>query len=189
MRLPQTNCGDTLAVHNVGIPQKFIRWWTSSIIDHTACCIGNDEVIDVHPRAGVAKHSVDMWKDVPWVVLRPKVILTNEELSKGRVWLESQLGKKYDWRCIWGFPLLRPEMNNIDRWICSEINRVWYSVMDLSIVERTPLGLTSPQAVFASTEFVIADHNLDDPDLLAFIAEPAIRQLRNAINHSFTYRP
>jgi len=174
MKSLQPIYGDVLVVHGGGWVHKPIRWWTDSIVDHAAACTGGGLVVDARPWYGVKRHSLKKWESEQWIVLRPDVDFVMPQIKAGMNWLKSQEGKGYDWTCILGFPLANPNIQNPQRWVCSEFVRGWYLSMGISIVERTPLSFTSPQTVLSSLRFTIADHNLTDPQLLSFIQEPIL---------------
>ena len=181
--------GDTLFIHGNGLAHKAIRYWTNSIVDHTANCEGPDLAWDSRPLKGVTSHGLDVFCENPWILLRPKTPITLSMQTRGTAFLEAQKGKKYDWFAIAGFPLGKLNLNDVNRWICSELTRTWYETMGIVIIERTPMGLTSPQALFGSKEFTVVEHNLNDPALLEFIKASNLQSLRLAVKQCFALVP
>ena len=177
MKLPtQAVYGDSLVIREVGLAHSAVRWWTNSIVDHAACCIGDGGIIDAR-ACGVTQHPVDIWVDIPWILLRPKQPLTSQQIEVGQEWLPRQIGKKYNWGGILSYPLDNIHLNDPNRWDCSQLVRAWYFKMGLEIVLRTPLSFTSPQTVFSSSELMIVDYNLP-PELLVYIQTPVFPKLQ-----------
>jgi len=183
-KAPNPNPGDVLVVRGSGIAQAGVRFWTDSIIDHAACCIGDDNVIDARPWHGVSEHTFVEWEKEPWILLTPKpeLILSKSQIKAGLAWLRNQNGKGYDWGGVIGFPLNNPDLHNPKKWYCSALVRGWYMSMGVNIVERTPISFTSPQSVLESLRFDIKDHNLTDEKLLQFIQQPVLPTFKRRNN-------
>jgi len=163
MKIPAAQYGDILCVNSAGLADAAIRWWTDSTVNHVACCIGNNEIIDATPFRGVRRRSImEESEGNTWQLLRLKAQF-NSMLSPGReklsaTWLAAQQGKGYDYLGIFGFPLDK-DIHDSHRYVCSRLAYVWQLKRGIPVIERTPAGLVSPQGVFGSSLFEIIDEH------------------------------
>ena len=188
--VPITKFGDILAVRSPlnihTLAQGAVRWWSSSLVDHVANCLGGETCIDARPKNGVSEHSVHVFDKDLWVLLRPNIRFNAEQIRKGTEFLLQQKGKKYDFMGILGFPLGDPYLEKQNRWICSELTRVWCEKMDFYPTVRTPPGFTSPQTIFCSPILNIKATNIEDPELLNLMGIDTINLFKFVLNHKIT---
>ena len=158
-RMPRCQRGDILAVSSRGLAYSAIKWRTCSQIDHLAFVVDPQTVIDACPKGGVDFRPVTRYTDSNWVVLRPKVPLTHNQLQKMLAFALSQRGKGYDWMGILGFAVNRDLGENNKRWFCSEFVTSIFDSVGIVLVPRRGPGLTAPECVFQSLLLDVADTN------------------------------
>jgi hypothetical protein len=156
--------GDIIAMKRRTVSGSAIRWWTSSSIDHLACCIGGGKMIDATPRLGVSVRDIQL--NGRCYLLRLKFKNPPILQGVGDEFLFSQLDKKYDWSGVAGFVTGGGE--NPKRWFCSELVYAWMDSMGIKLLERTEWGKTTPQAIWCSpllAEINVARNNPPSTDL------------------------
>jgi uncharacterized protein YycO len=153
--------GDLLASARDDIGGFVVRWWFTSDISHLSCCIGDGWAIDALPNGGVQSRSILNYAKQRWVLLRLKpewaAKITDDARIKSREWLESCVGKKYDWPGVLGFPL-HTNLQDRGRFYCSELVKQWYRKMDIKVIERSKkfIGI---QPLFCSPAFFVVNSN------------------------------
>lgn len=152
--LTDVDYADLLAVRNMNLTGRVVRWWTSSHVDHIACCIGKDFVCDSVPSRGVSVHPIGFPRaKVYHLKLRPawRELVTDHARSAGDAFLKKQIGKKYDMAGIIGFATWAQQ--DPKKWFCSELCAAWLASMGICAIERTKTASTTPQTLFCSPAF------------------------------------
>lgn len=107
--------------------------------------------------------------------------LTRDDKELGVLFLTAQLGKKYDWRGIFGV-LLRKDSHNTDKWFCCELVLAFLRVMGRMMLQyiepyQTVPGIltTSPDVTYKGYIVLNDDHDFKVyqdsavPDILSVI--------------------
>ena len=124
------------------------------------CCIGDGLIIDARPFRGVQQHPIEFGlENHSWILLRLKSQFNSVSADKqaaSKAWLQSNIGKGYDWKGLAGFPLSR-EMDSKNRFYCSELCFGWKRQEGIILIERTPDGLVSPQNILGCPLLEVID--------------------------------
>jgi hypothetical protein len=124
--------------HGVTIFSRLIRFRTWSEISHVSVTTPQGLTYEAVPMHGVVRHSgLDAFHTPGTQVEVFRFPIHDPgpgRIEAGIQWLNEQVGKGYDYRGIAGF-LARKNINNTDKWFCSEL------VMAFSLVVWKPLLL------------------------------------------------
>lgn len=138
-----------LAYKGTGLVSKLIRLQTRSEYSHVAIQLLDGTVVEAWAAGGV-RHVAS-----PLEAHKSKteidVFLLTEEFDSGAVlqFLNSQLGKKYDFRSIFRF-LTRRSSPLDDRWFCSELVLAAFRMGGLELLARVPSSEVSPRDITIS---------------------------------------
>jgi len=79
--------------------------------------------------------------------------LAREEAERGILFMQAQIGKKYDYRGLFGF-LFREKMDSADRWFCSELVFTFLRRCGRMILQGVKPYQVNPQMIPMSPEVV-----------------------------------
>ena len=126
---------------------RLIRWQTRSKYSHAAIFIPEEGVYEAWHIGGVQKN-----KD--WKVLHKKGTIVDvfcptefdkENTQKVVEFLESQVGKKYDFRSVFRFLTRQPEHpDDKDKWFCSELASMAFMRAGYCLLKRIEPWAISP---------------------------------------------
>ena len=126
-------------VRNNQIFGRLIRWATRSEWDHVA--IWDDETLECWEAVGSrgVLHHFDWWpspKDMQVCTIEAEGL--NELRPRIREFLNSQVGKGYDWLAITRFLTrrMRPYDASEKRWFCSELAAAAFAVVGIDLLRR-----------------------------------------------------
>ncbi len=155
-----TMIGDIIACRSHGwSPMSWIiRKKTSSQVNHVSSCIGNGEMVEA--LGSVVRTKTNRLTGEWWIHLRPTGYITDANKVAMREFLVSQVGKKYDWKAIWGFgPWQSYDHVNghPDKWFCSEL--VWQSYYKVGTqLSRRPNCYVFPTDILESPLVKVAGY-------------------------------
>jgi uncharacterized protein YycO len=133
--------GDALLFKGASIWDRIIDWFTHSQYSHVAIDIGGGWLIEAYPGVGVRQRLIDE-NDKSMVRFHVKgSSVANYANQLG--WLQSQLGKPYDFKGIGGFVLNDANFHNPGAWFCSAIFEVFQARAGYIIVDEI-YNLTAP---------------------------------------------
>ena len=143
-----------LASKGISLTSRLIRWWQWGFpYTHIAYCFDltdpNDPVVieawyrvrkgwfsEVHtPGTEFAVYSVEVSK--------------NQKAQIER-FLNSQIGRKYDWLGILGFPLRNWKLESKSRWFCSELVFTAFQKAGVELLKNTHPSEVSPRLFLKS---------------------------------------
>ena len=128
-----------------------IKWFTWGDYSHVAYMFENGELIEAWHKGGVV-HRLS-WLDghkVGTVIERYKIpSMSNEAEAIMVAFLKSQVGKKYDYRGLFGF-LGRRAIENALKWFCSELLGEGTTRADTPLLLRVPSYKVSPSQLNTS---------------------------------------
>jgi uncharacterized protein YycO len=123
---------------------KFIKWRTWSPISHTAALSRDEKYVFEAWRKGVQKTAWQNSHHKPGTkVDLYKVSCSEEEANRFYNYLESQTGRKYDFKAIIGF-VLRLPMARLNALFCSEYIFTAALTMPKNLLERVEPYQVSP---------------------------------------------
>jgi len=139
-------------------PSKLIKWITWSEYSHVAIMLPDTGAV-FEAWDGVGVRCIDSLSDhhTPKTIVSVMYIDVTPEQYLGLIdALQSQLGKKYDWKGVLRFPpLLRPFISKkiskreSERWFCSELVNWAFWKIGLPLINKPPHA-TSPADVMVS---------------------------------------
>lgn len=102
---------------------RIIKWYTRSDYTHAEfawpLCVKNPpEWLGAQPKGGVQIRDKNYLKepfDLFCIEVSPK------QYRKIEVYLESQIGKPYDWKAIFNMGVFSHDVSSIIKWFCSEL--------------------------------------------------------------------
>ena len=122
-----------------------IKWFTWGEYSHVAYMFENGELIEAWHKGGVV-HRMS-WLEghkAGTVIERYKITGMDEEHEQIMVaFLKSQVGKKYDYRGLFGF-LGRKAIENALKWFCSELIMEATKKAGIPLLLRVPSYKVSP---------------------------------------------
>lgn len=160
-RVPDLHVGDILATRSRGFSpfSAIIRWKTEGPWNHVAIGYSGATVCEAMPR-GVALNPTENYRAQWWVQLRWNSGLVahalRDELERA---MENRIGRKYDWAGVLGFSLFVPgNINNREKYFCSELACDVYRDVGLTLVKRRASGLVPPQDVVECPMLDVVDY-------------------------------
>ena len=124
-------CGDIIGTHGTGLISKAIQWYTHSEYSHIRIATSDTKFTEATwPR--VRKGNISELKK-GYTVKTPIAPLTIEEQTKLRLFLELQIGKKYDWRGLISF-IIRKNVQNKNWYYCNELAEEAYVTIKRQLV-------------------------------------------------------
>lgn len=135
-----------LAMHGRGLVSTLIRWQTRGPISHIAIEIEPSHIIEAWQGDGVRRKQVTDWSNVQAYKING---MTPEQGEALKVWLFTQLGKKYDYKGVFGF-VTRANQKDNKRWFCSELAFAGLQHVDINLFERTEPWEVSPSLLIRS---------------------------------------
>ena len=128
-------CGDLIFSHGHSIISRAIEWYTHSHWSHVRIAISDKEFIEATwPKVRIGNMSEVKEESN---VRTPIIPLTQEEQFKLRLFLQSKLGKKYDWRGLLSF-LIRKNVQNKNWFYCNELAEEAYIYIGKKLVGGNP---------------------------------------------------
>lgn len=126
------------------ISDKIIRLWTRSVYSHCELIV-DGKWYSSSPRDGEVRSKLIQPKPVHWDFV--EIEASKEKVAKMVSFLNSQIGKKYDWLGIFLSQALPLEIQDPNRWFCSEICS--RALMDAGILEcDKPAQWFSPERLY-----------------------------------------
>jgi ribosomal protein S17E len=130
------------------IKQSLIKKWTKSEYFHVEIII-DGYWYSADTKRGLIKRKLKPLKDsYDYLTVFPSTCQENKRLAAE--FIDSQVGKKYDWAAIYLTQLLKIGIENKDRWFCSEIVAKVLQILQIREFVNTKPSLMSPQDVFYS---------------------------------------
>lgn len=134
---------------------RAIRWWTRSDYSHAAWERSNGNLMEAwtHGVRMVADFATDHARGTPveWYRIEGATL---EQRDAIECFLTSQLGKRYDYRGVFGF-VSHKDLDNPDRWFCSELIFEACRMAGLPLLARVPAFKVSPGALWAAPRLVL----------------------------------
>lgn len=100
---------------------KLICWWTKSQYFHVELIIGSKWISSNPDVGGVTINDLQPLKDTYHYLELKNVYVTTEQHNKIMQWINSQSGKKYDWKAIILCCAIPLSWHSRNKWFCSEI--------------------------------------------------------------------
>ncbi|MEK6881322.1 MAG: YiiX/YebB-like N1pC/P60 family cysteine hydrolase [Nanoarchaeota archaeon] len=122
-----------------GIISSLIRWQTGSIYSHAAVLLDDNTLVESWQGDGVRKKKITNWDNVDTF----KVRVSQRQYNKIVEFLESQIGKKYDYWAIIRF-ISRSRFPENDKWFCSELVYEAFKQVGINLLERIESYEVSP---------------------------------------------
>lgn len=118
-------------------PSKLIEWFNRSEYSHVSIRDDDGSEYEAWPPKfqHVKKWGSNHTKGTVVDIFETKIPLTEEEKMALRVWLESQIGKPYDWRGVFRF-LSRTNRGDEGELFCSEATHLGFSIINIFLQER-----------------------------------------------------
>lgn len=98
---------------------KLISWYTNGPFSHVEMYFSNGECFSSSPRDGGTR-----WKVISDIEISGKwlfIDIPNIDETALRYLCNKQLGKKYDWLCIFLCDIIPFDIQDPKKWVCSEI--------------------------------------------------------------------
>lgn len=149
---------DLIFINSDHIGSKLVQWWTNSIFDHVEICIGDRKVIGAKPKGGVQIRDISTLESGKWCLTRPAITLLDNQQEDIVNFLKSQVGKKYDWMGIMGFPMNR-NIDNPNRWFCSEIAGKAFTKGNYPLIPRKSPSMIPPELLYQSWRVIPISSN------------------------------
>lgn len=133
-----------------GWVSRLIRWQTNGDYSHAAIQYPDGTIIEAwHAPPKVRKRPpLKDWSNVEAFAVEG---LTAEGAERGRIWLDKQLGKPYDFGGVGRF-LTRWRKKQDDKWFCSELAFEWARQCGVTLLYRCELSQVSPTVLSFSTK-------------------------------------
>ena len=113
---------------------RVISWWTRSPYFHVAVVLPDGCLYESLPGLGVHK----VWNQTlpisDWDLVA--LIVSDEALVKGRDFLESELGCRYDWFGLLWAQILGLPWADSQKWFCSELTAAFMNAMAMPMRHR-----------------------------------------------------
>jgi uncharacterized protein YycO len=125
-----------------GMVSRMIRWQTNGEYSHVAIQRPDGRIVEAwHKPAKVRLRSrLDDWEGVECYEL---VGIDPEKLDDALVWLNAQIGKKYDFGGVLRF-LSRRRKQKDDKWFCSELGFEFAKRCGVDLLQNITLAQVSP---------------------------------------------
>lgn len=145
-----------------GLGPAIIRWFTRSKWSHVDIVVGSDLQDKTAPIIGATTKGVICYtlsdrlfhaKRAVAVKIVPNGIVADQvEASKLEAlkWLQSQLGKKYDWGAIFFAIGLNRNWRDEDSWFCSELAAEFALKCGMPVVDPSVHYRVTPQDIYNS---------------------------------------
>ena len=144
-----------LASKGISLTSRLIRWWQWGFpYTHIAYCFDlsdpTDPTVVEAWWGGVRKgwFSEVHTPGTEFAVYSVKVSEAQKELIE--IFLKDQLGKKYDWLGILGFPLRNWRLERKTRWFCSELVFTAFQRAGVELLKNTHPSEVSPRLFLKS---------------------------------------
>jgi uncharacterized protein YycO len=112
-----------------GISSTFLRFAMWSKWSHSAILDGGTVTDTTLWQGGVKEHTTEeFFKHYPTYEVRD-IAGSEESYAKARVWMKSQINKKYDWTALLSF-IVQRDWQMDDRWFCSEYSEFVVAICD-----------------------------------------------------------
>jgi len=133
---------------------KAIRLQTRSIYSYSAILLGGDattgEVFEAWHKGGVLRSRDYLAVHSPRTLVDVFRIDANFDEEKVRAFLETQLGKKYDYHAVVRF-MTRRKVRDNDKWFCSELVASAFDVGGIDLINpRIARSYLSPRDIALS---------------------------------------
>jgi len=148
--LELSSIGDELCIRDFAGWAMPIRFRVTGVVNHTAFCLGNGQIIEANP-GGVKINPIGKYQKKRWSLLTPKIPLTAEEAKQMAVFAMAQKGKGYDYLGVLGITLNIP-INEREKWYCSELSYGIRKAAKVIVVERVK-KIVLPQDIYQSIYF------------------------------------
>jgi uncharacterized protein YycO len=129
-----------------GVISRSIRWQTDGVYSHAAILLDDGKTIVEawHTGTGVRKKILKDWTNIDVYEIP---CITQAQKVKVELFLNSQLGKGYDYWGILRF-LTRRDRNNPEKWFCSElvVAALWQAGIEL-FAPFVPAYKVSPELI------------------------------------------
>jgi uncharacterized protein YycO len=143
--------GDILLTSSTTCISRLIKWWTISRWSHVGIYVGNNFVIEATwPRVRKVTLMTFLESCDRVTVLRHSkwTTLTEDQVQQFLGFLESKIGKPYDWRGLVSF-ICRKSIQNKSGYFCSELVSEAFSLVGIPIERKKP-AWTSPEDIHSS---------------------------------------
>jgi len=138
-----------LAYKGTSFVSRMIRLQTRSEYSHVAIQLPDETVIEAWTIGGVRHVASPTEAHTPGTEIDVFEITGEYDFGKVLAFLNSQLGKKYDFRAIFRF-LTRRKHPLDDRWFCSELVLAAFRTGGLDLLSRLPSSATTPRDITIS---------------------------------------
>lgn len=142
-----------LASKGKSLPSKIIRWWQFGYpYTHIAYVLElmEDPYVIEAWKGEVRKgfFSAHHTKGTEFAIFSVEVLPSQKEAIEG--FLLEQIGKKYDWLGILGFPFRSKNLQDPDRWFCSELVFYAFKQAGVGLLRDTHPSEVSPRLFLKS---------------------------------------
>jgi len=138
-----------LAYKGTSFTSRLIRLQTRSEYSHVSVQLEDDTVIEAWGRGGVRHLSGPLEAHKEGTHIDSFVVNASVDEERVLGFLNSQLGKKYDFLSVMRF-FTRRKSSADDRWFCSELVVEAYRQGGVDLLKRLPSSYASPRDVVIS---------------------------------------
>ena len=135
-----------------------VKWWTDSIFDHVEICMGDRKVVGARPSGGVQVRDISKFESEKWCLARPAITLLDKDKDAIINFALSQVGKKYDFISLLGFPMDR-NIDNPNKWFCSEFVGKAFNVGNYPLIPRKSPNRIPPELIYQSWRVIPISSN------------------------------
>ncbi len=138
------------------IKNKLIKMWTSSEYFHVEIII-KDRWISSSPSVGAVYENQLHERSTKYDYV--DVNVNGRKLRTVQKFIQSQIGKKYDWPGIFFSQVINFDLDSRDKWFCSEIVAQILQIFGLDL--SRPANEYSPGELYREVEKIITNKELD----------------------------
>lgn len=138
-----------------GIGSLVIKWFTRSKWSHVDILLEDnfeDEtpIVGALASTGVTKYTLGERLKTAKRAVAVRIVCTPEMAKRGTDWLETQIGKEYDWGAIFFAIGFNRDWRSEENWFCSELGATFALKCGMPVVDAEVHYRVTPQDIYNS---------------------------------------